>query len=419
MNRKWMPLLGWSVLFCLAGPAWGDGVVLNGVSPRSIGRGGTNIAHADNGAVLFDNPAGAVNIQGSGMVDVGFDLMLSDFRFANARNNSAADDSVFPLAQVSLIRKSGDGQWAYGVGLFVPAGFGEAFDLEGPPPLAGQYHYKSFGTLAKILPGAAYRVTDRLSLGATLGVAVTHDELEGPYFLQGPGPLRGTPTIFDLQATGAAPCWSLGLQYDLSCTTTVGLTYQSESRFRADGTTRATVPGLGQSRFDTTLDVTWPASLGLGVKHEICSHRSLSADVIWFNWSQAFDDFGIHLNNPTNPFFPPIYEQFPLGWRDTVSVRLGYEQLLSRDRVLRFGYVHHRNPIPDSTLTPFIQATHENAFSAGYGWMWKCWNVDLAYMFAFGGERSVGTSDFVGRDLDRSFHRAQTHAVCFSFLRRF
>lgn len=419
MNRKRLPLVGLGVFFCLAGIARADGVILNGVSPRSIGRGGTNLAFADNGAVLFDNPAGAVNLEGQGLADFGVDLMLNDFHFANARNSTASDDSVFPLPQISLLRKTEDGRWAYGIGFFTPAGFSEAFDMEGPPPLFGQHHYKSLGTLTKVLPGVAHRLTDRLSLGATLGVAISHDEFEGPYFLQGPSLLRGTPTVLDLQATGAAPCWSLGMQYKLTENTTFALAYQSESRFRAHGTTRVAVPGLGQSAFDSRLDITWPRSLGLGIRHQLCPRRTLSTDVIWFNWSSAFDDFGIHLNNPTNPLFPAIYEQFPLRWRDTVSVRVGFEQQLSRGRVFRCGYVYHQNPVPLGTLTPYIQATLEHAFSMGYGWTWRCWNVDLSYMFAFSPELTVGTSDLVGGDFDQSFHRAQTHAIAFSFLRRF
>jgi len=418
--RTRIACLGTAVsLFLLANLAWADGVVLNGASPRSIGRGGTNLAHCDNGALLFDNPAGAVNIEGRTLVDVGANLVINDFFYSDPRNRSSADDSVMPLPAVSFIRRSADGRAAAGLGVYVPAGFGEVYDLEGPPALPGRHRYKSFGSLAKILPGAAWRANDRLSIGATLGVAVSHDELEGAYVLQGPGGLRGTPTLFDLQATGAALCWSVGLQYDLTDATTLGMTYQSESRFRADGSTRAFVPGLGESHFDSQLDITWPRSLGLGMRHEICPHRVLSMDVIWYNWSAAFDDLGIHLNNPSNPLFPAIYEQFPLRWRDTASMRLGYEHALGGGRVVRCGYVYHHNPVPKATLTPYIQSIQEHAVAAGYGWTWRGWEIDVAYMFAFGPELAVDSSGLVGGNFDHSLHRAQTHDISFSFLRRF
>lgn len=419
MNRQWIPLVCAGALFALAGSALAEGVFRNGLGARSIGRGGTNIAHTDNGVILLDNPAGAVNIAGSRITDIGFDLMLPSLHYSDPSRDAAANSNLFPLAQVAFIRKSRNDRWAYGVGFFVPAGFSATYDIEGPPALPGPRRYKSIGAFAKVLPMLAYRLTDRLSVGTTLGVGISHMELEGPYFLQGPNPFRSTPTMLDLQDTGAAICWSIGLQYQLTEATTVGVTYQSECHFHLDGTARVDIPGLGQSAFDSQLDVTWPRSLGLGVRHELCPHRILSTDVIWFDWSRAFDAFDLHLTNPRNLAFPPIEESLPLDWRDSVSVRVGYERLFARGRTLRFGYVYHPNPIPDRTLTPYIQAIGEHSFSLGLGWVWQSWDVDLAYMFNFGPERSVGTSGLLGNDFDLSNHRAQVHCIAFSFLRQF
>jgi len=418
MGRKLTLLIG--LLFLLAGrnAALADGLMLNGLSARSLGRGGTNLAYADNGAVLFENPAGAVNIEGSGLAEFSVDAMFTDFRYSDPSNN-ASDRGMIPLPQIAMVRKSADGNWAYGLGLFVPAGFSETYDLQGPFPLVGTQRYKSFGSLMKVLPGAAYRVNDRLTIGATLGAGISHEELEGPYFLQNAGPLQGTPTLLDLQATGAALVWSVGLQYQLTESTTLGLTYQSDSRFELQGTTRVAVPGFGDSSFDTEMDVTWPRSVGLGVRHELCPHQILSADVIWYDWSRAFDSFGIHLRNPSNVAFPSIDEEFPLRWHDTASVRVGYERILSGGQVLRFGYDYHRNPIPTATATPYIQAMLEHAFSMGYGWTWNSWSVDLAYMFTFGPDQAVAVSDWIGGDFDQSSGKAQTHCLAIGLMRQF
>ncbi len=410
------------VVGILAAVAWAewvraDGVMLNGVSPRAISRGGTNIGFADNGAVLYDNPAAAVNLRGNGLFEAGVDMMLGDFHYANPLNDSAADDSLLPLPQISLIKKTANGRWAYGVGFYVPAGFAETYDLQNP--IFGPRRYKSIGSLMKVLPGVAWKATDRLSVGATIGVAISHDELEGPYFLQNAGPLTGTPTLMDLQATGAALCWSVGMQYQLTDSTTIGLSYLSESRFHLDGVTAVTIPGFGSSAFDTTVNMTWPRSLGLGVRQALSPRTTFATDVLWLDWSRAFDDLGIRMTNPTTLGFVPIEERFPLDWRDSVSVRLGFEHALDRCRTLRCGYVYHRNPIPNRTLTPFIQAPFEHGFSAGYGWMWNCWNVDLGYMFVFGTDRTVVDSDFVGGDFDNSSHRAQMHCIALSLMRSF
>jgi long-chain fatty acid transport protein len=419
MNRNRMLTICSGLLFAVTSSAFADGLILDGLSPRSIGRGGTNLAFADNGAILCDNPAGMVNIQSEGLLDVGADLMLTDFHYSNPRNAGATDINLVPLPQISLMRKSVDGDWAYGVGLFVPAGFSEYYNLQGPFPLLGTHEYKSFGMLAKILPGVAYRATERLSIGATLGVGFSHEELQGPYFLQGPSIYQGTPTLLGLRENGVTPVWSAGLQYVLTDATTLGVTYQSESRFKLSGRTIVEIPLMGVSSYESGMDITWPRTLGIGLRHELCPHRIVSADVIWTDWSKAFDSIGIRLTNPSNPFFPTIDEQIPLHWSDTVSVRLGYERVFEGGQVLRFGYVHHQNPIPKATLTPFIQGILEHSFSAGYGFMYRRWNVDLAYMFSFSPEVAVGASDFIGGDFDLSVHRAQTHCLALSLMRQF
>ena len=269
-----------------------------------------------------------------------------------------------------------------------------------------------------MLPTLAYRVNDRLSVGANLGVAISHEEIQGPYFLQSPGPFQGVPTVLDLAADGAALCWSVGIQYQLTERTMLGLAYKSESTFHMNGKTDVTVPYVGQTHYETGMDMTWPQSLGLGVRHQLCPHRSVSADVIWFGWSSAFDTLGLRFTNPANAAFPSVNEQFPMHWQDTVSLRLGFEQLLDRGRTLRCGYVYHHDPIPNGTLTPLVQAIGEHSFSVGYGWKLHDWNVDLSYMFCFGPEQSVGQSDLVGGDFNNSTHQAYEHCVAISLMRQ-
>ncbi|MEX0937408.1 MAG: outer membrane protein transport protein [Pirellulales bacterium] len=416
--RQGSQLVAWAGVWLLLGrAALGDGIILNGVSARTIGRGGANIGHFDNAAVLYDNPAAMSQLPTETTFELGATLLLTDFRYADAQNDATAQHTLYGLPEFSIVRSPYDSSWSFGLGAFAPAGFGAIYNLEGPAPFSGTRQYKSFGTLAKLLPGVSYRVNDRLSIGGTLGLGITVADLEGPYTLQGPT-LPGTPTLMNLDVDGAALCWSVGMMYQLTESTTVGLAYQSESRFEAEGTTHVTTP-FGESTYDTQLDITWPRSVGLGVRHELCPHRILSTDIIWFDWSSAFDDFGLHLNSPSNGLFPEAYEQFPLDWRDTVSIRVGYEQLLACDQTMRFGYVYHRVPIPNDTITPFIPAALEHAFSLGYGWMWRGWNVDAAYMYTFGPTVTVETSDFLGGDFDDARHRAETHAIGLGLMRQY
>ncbi len=78
---------GLGLLLAFAGPAWADGLIRDGVGAVSTGRGGTNIAHSDNGAVLLDNPAGIINAPGRGLFEFGIDTLATDLHYSDADPN--------------------------------------------------------------------------------------------------------------------------------------------------------------------------------------------------------------------------------------------------------------------------------------------------------------------------------------------
>lgn len=428
MNRLSAYLLCLSVAIVTAGQSAADGVMRDGLGAISGGRGGTNLGHSDNGAVLHDNPAGMVNLRGRGLNEFSADGLMTDLDYSDSDNGRVTGRRTpYVLPHLSMIRKTDDDLWAYGLGIFAPAGFGAEYEMVSPTinPFAPQteYTYKSFAALGKVLPAVSARLTDRLSVGGTLGVAVSHAELEAPFHIQ-TGFFAGTPTQMDLQGTGAALCWSLGLQYALSDCTMLGATYTSESRFDLDGTASVEVAGLGHSRYDLEMGLTWPQSVGLGIRHKLDQRQTFSTDVIWYDWSQAFDSLDMSMSNPSNPIFaglmgPTVTDALPLNWRDTISVRVGYEYDWTCCTVLRTGYVYHRNPVPGSTLTPFIPATLEHALSTGFGHRWGNSRFDLGYQFSFGSSCDVGTSAVVGGDFDNSNMDVAAHWLFASYQQRF
>ena len=147
-----------------------DGVECDSVEATSGGRGGTNIAQSDNGAVLLSNPAAIFNVDGDGLVEFGANGLITDLHYENPINDdTAAHTRPIALPMFSYIQKVPDSNWAFGLGVFAPAGFAAGWDLNNN--VEGNQSYKSFGSLIKVLPAVSYRVLPGLTIGATLGVA--------------------------------------------------------------------------------------------------------------------------------------------------------------------------------------------------------------------------------------------------------
>jgi long-chain fatty acid transport protein len=407
MKRLSIRLVCLTITLLTTGRVAADGLMRDGLGAISGGRGGTNIAFADTGVILLDNPAGMVNIRGRGLTEFSVDTVFTELRYTDAHNSGVyAEQTPFPLPYASLIHKSDDGIWAFGCGMFAPAGFGAKYDIY-PPGSTDPYRHRSFGAFGKMITGVSCRVTEDLAIGGTMGAAINHTELDLPGM--------------ELRANGLAFIWSLGLQYELTERTTLGLAYNSAADFDLNGTAAMDFGGGVHGRYDMDMGIKWPESLGGGIRHQLNRRQTVAADVIWYNWSDAFDSVSMTMSNPNNPVLlpiaPTIAQQLPLNWRDTVSMRLGFEQELTTSSVLRTGYIYHRNPVPSSTLSPMIPGILEHGFSTGYGYRWQDRRIDLAYQYSFGRTRDTEAGNPLGFDNGRV--DAAAHWLFLTFQQQF
>ena len=397
---------------------------------RSAGRGGTNFAFSDNGYVLHDNPAGllgatkSANGETTDLLEVSAAMLFPSLQYSDPQNPGvSASNDPFGLGAITLARRVND-DLAVGLGVYTPAGFGARWNMEGPPgPLAGPQFYKSVGMLIRFLPGFSYQATEQLRVGGTLGVAASHIELEGPYFINN-APLTGTPAVIDVQATGAAITWSAGLQYDVTERLTLGARYQSQNRFQNNGNARVTIPGLGTSAYEMTLDIVWPRTLGVGLQYKLTESRRVGLDLEWQQWSRAMNKIDFALRNPTNPVFqqvagPTLNDSIPEHWHDAIVVKSGVEQDIGTDKTIRAGYSYNNDAVQNSTMTPYIPTILSHYFTAGFGVKKYGWEYDAAYQYSFRPTLHVGTSDLAGGDFSSSAFHTAAHWMFLSASRKF
>ncbi len=416
----------WIILVAISSlsrSAIADGLVRDGVGPISIGRGGTNLGFADNTAIIMDNPGALVNVANDGMFEFGADTVVSQVHYTDVKPNDVQSAiRPIPIPDIGYIRRSKDKRWAWGLGVFGPQGFGASYEFQNS--FAGPQQYKSFAAVGKVLPTLSYRVTDRLSIGGSVGIAASYLNLEGPLFMPS-GSLAGAPAIVNLQGFGVAPVGSFGLQYKLTEKTTLGLSYTSMTKFHMGGVMNANIYGVTPlpvySRFSSSTDINWPRSVGIGLAHKINRKHQVGADVIWYDWKHAYSGVGINLTNPSNPMVPlltgpTIAQRLPLNWHDTVSMRLGYQWMPNSINTFRAGYVYHASPTPSNTLTPYTDGVLLHAFSGGYSRKIGRAYLNTAYQFTFGPTRREGTSALAGGDFSNSTLHAQAHIGSISLL---
>ncbi len=420
-RRTWSRACALALLL-VARLARADGFLRDGLGPVPAGRGATNVAHVDNGSVLLDNPAALAALEPAALADIHLGQYLFTFRYADAENAAAEGSGTpLPIADVAyLARSRASRRLGFGFGLFVPAGFGADYDLHTAPAFGpGKHGYRSFAAFVKLVGGLGYRLTERLRVGAHLGLAGAYVRLGLPYWVQS-GALAGAPVEARVRGVGVAPAWAIGAQYVLRPGTVLGASYTAATDFTADVGGRARV-ALGGARdaFDASIDLGLPRSLALGVRHDLGARSRLSAEVTWRDWSAAFDRVRFALKRGKGTFgVTELTDEVRLAWRDTWTLGLGWELLWTPETTLRLGYTHHPSPAPDTTLTPVIPVTLEHVLSAGLGARFGELQLDLSYQYTFGPTREVERSSLVGGDHDASRLTVRGHAWFVGLTRR-
>src|SRR5262245_19663388 len=109
-RAKWLAWVGlWAAL---APVVQAGGLIRDGIGAISMGRGGTNIAHSDNGAVILDNPAGLVNFDGCNFAELGIDTVIPMLHYKDPFNNTNNSTQPLQIPEFALYHTSEDQSWA-------------------------------------------------------------------------------------------------------------------------------------------------------------------------------------------------------------------------------------------------------------------------------------------------------------------
>jgi len=297
-------------------------------------------AVAEDASTIFFNPAGMTLLPDRQLVLVGhlikpkaeFSGMVSP-AVGGGQGGDAGDWALVPNFYYTHRLTP-----AVSVGLGVNAPFG--LKTEYDDGWIGRFQaLKSEVKTININPSIAWKVNDQFSVGA--GLDVQHIEAT---LTNNISPLA--PTSF-MKVEGDDYGWgyNLGLLWQPTNTTRVGLAYRSEVDFTLEGTltANAVLPSG-----NVTADLTVPASASLSVFHKLSPSVDLLADITWTGWS-SFDRLAV------------VYTTIPVAlpatienWEDILRYSLGATWHMDDKLSLRGGVAYDEAPVSDTYRTPRI-----------------------------------------------------------------
>ncbi|VAW67784.1 Long-chain fatty acid transport protein [hydrothermal vent metagenome] len=334
-------------------------------------------ATANDASTVWFNPAGMTKLKNK-QVSVAGHVIVPDASFTNNGStdgsgnplNGANDDGGRTALVGNLYWVTDVGETKFGLGITTPFGLTTEYD----DTWVGRYlAVKTDMKTINFNPSIAREVTDKLSIGGGINIlladititnAVDFGSLLGdPQNRDGFAKLEADNLTFNEFSWGV----NLGLTYDFTNDTRLGLAWRSEIVISVAGKADFSVPAnaapvLGSGAFqDTNIKgrVTLPQSFSMSLKQDI-SDVTLLADITWTGWS-SFDELRIQYENPFQP--DSVTTQ---SWDDTFRYSLGADYKVNNTLTLRSGIAYDETPVPSAQRrTPRIPGNDRTWLSFG------------------------------------------------------
>lgn len=368
MKRMGMALAG---LMLWGGGAQAAGFALYEHSASALGNAfaGQAVAARD-ASTIFANPAGLTEVVGRQAV-AGVTLISPSAKFSDG--SSADAGSLAPIPSLYYAMDLGP-DLKLGLGVFAPFGLKTEYDANWSG--RGQAIMSHMKTV-NVNPTLAWRVSDRLSLGA----GIDYQTIEATLSKGLPTPPFPAGSTTEMTGDDAGWGYNLGLLYRFDESTRIGLSYRSQLEYRLGGTLTGTVPALGPMPLPQAIraDVTMPELASLAVLHRLDARWTVMADATWTGWS-VFDRLDVRL--AANG---AVVDSTQENWQDAWRFGLGADYRHNDAWTWRAGLVFDQSPVPDAAhRTPRIPDADRVSLAVGGQYAFsKRSRIDFGYMRIF------------------------------------
>ena len=330
------------------GPAMAGGVISYeiGSADTGLASAGYN-ARAQDASTVFTNPAGMTRLDGNQFLGGG-QLLWGNTKFSIGSGTSpglGSDNGGYAVGHDGWF--AGGGAFAsYTVSPDVKAGFAFGGNFGGVlnyhNDWVGRYYVQQTWLIGlSLLPSVAWKVNDKLSLGASLnamyGIYKNNVAINNIDPLYGDGRMKLKDEKWGWGA-------NLGLLYELTPDTRIGLTWDSQINlnFNSPAEFAGLAPGVSAALDKAGL---LHSSIAVGIKvpqqamaslfTQVDERWALLGSVGWQQWSK-FGQLQLGINDSTNP--TSLTTNIP--FKNTWHVAAGAQYRLSEPWLLNFGIAY-------------------------------------------------------------------------------
>ncbi len=356
--------------------AFAGGFQLNELGSRAMAQGGAFAARASDPSAIYFNPAG-LGFQSQAELYLGTTFIMPQVSFygpvvdANdpaIKNETKMTSQTFTPIDLYATYPATD-NLHFGFGVMNPYGLG----TEWPSDWVGKY----ITTKAEVqsfyyTPTVAYRVSDKLSIGAGLSIVT------GSVKLQQEENVINTDTQVEIDMTAkTAYGFTAGIQYKITPDLSAGISYRSSVKLNASGSAdfNPQIPLVNVVNGNVTSSLTLPATGFAGLAYKASPNFEIEADYQYIGWS-SYKDLTIDFtNNPADDVTSPK------NYSDTYIIRIGGEYSLDALKI-RAGYLYDHSPVASAYVDPILPDANRNGVNVGLGYQFtKQISADVSYMF--------------------------------------
>ncbi len=397
-----------SLVLVLSWPAFGAGFSIYEQGSKAMGMAGAFTGQADDGSAMFHNIAGLGFLKerelqgGTTLISLGSSEFEGLDPFPGAGVQEEQDSLLFYPAHAYMVQPIND-RWTFGLSFNSP--FGLTTRWANKDQFTGRFiSLRAELRVVDLTAGLGWQVSDRLSVGAGVGLRVSDVELLRRVPAINPftqAPFDAASVLLDSDIENGMT-YHFGFLHKVGQQFSWGMTYHGKTEIDYGGTARFEQFSSGnpvldavvasQIPFDQDLTVAtgveFPDQAVLGFSLGLTQRLRMNADIGWTGWS-SFDE--VVLDFVDNPEFSSV---IPEDYEDVYFYRVGFNWQSSPNVAWRFGYVLDETPQPDETVGPLLPDSNRDGFTLGLGWK----HFDFALMYLKFDDRTttVNDNDFNG-----------------------